>query len=69
MKTQSFEVGLSGFYHIVFAILNTKLPKSESKNWFTATWNFNIGQSKSGICNSMENVRAHLAFEKKVFFF
>lgn len=40
MKTQSFEVDLSGFYHIVFAILNTKLQKSESKKLIYRNFKF-----------------------------
>ena len=60
MKTQSFEMGLADYHHMIYLILKTKIKKSEptmilkistlnSLNWI--------------ICNSMNNVKVHSTFE------
>ena len=64
MKTNSFETGLSDHHHMIYTILKTKFEKFEPKKSIYRNFKqYDSGQFKLDIFNTVSVMRTHAAFE------
>ena len=58
MKTNSFETALSDDHHMIYTFIKTKFEKFEPKKLtYRSFKQFDIGEFKLDICNSMSAMR------------
>ena len=64
MKTNSLETGLSDHHHMIYTILKTKFEKFEPKKSIYRNFKqYDSGQCKLNIFNTVSVMRTHAAFE------
>ena len=64
MKTNSFKIGLSDHHHMIYTILKTKFQSFEPKKSIYHNFKqYDSGQFKLDIFNTMSAIRTHAAFK------